>query len=394
MRRITGLISANYAEINGFNLRNGHKMYLYQHQDWPIFRWDEPTISPLLAEVRYHQGHLLGRVKDWGLDPKRAAGADTLVVDIVASSKIEGEDLPADQVRSSVANKLGLPDAGTAARDQRVEGVVDLTLDATQHYDEPLTRERLFGWHAALFPTGYSGLTKIKVAAFREHGDDDPMQVISGALGRPRVHFEAPRSSAVSEMMDDLLRYVEDQSMVDPILKAGLVHLWMVTIHPFDDGNGRLTRAITELLLCRADRSGQRFYSMSAAILNRRKYYYRQLEASQKGSLDVTDWLKWFLATLLEALHQAEETMSHVFAKAKFWRHHDSTPVNQRQRLIINKLWDGYGGKLTTSRYAKFTGVSQDTAGRDVNDLIEKGILIPGSAGGRSASYLLSDIGE
>ena len=364
-------------------------MYIYQDPSWPIFRWDSAAIAPLLADVKFRQGFLLGRVRDWGFDPSQTISADVLVTDIISNSKIEGEDLPADQVRSSVARKLGLPDAGTGERDRYVEGVVEMMLDASQNYERRITEQRLFSWHAALFPTGYSGRARITVGGYRSHGDDDPMRVVSGSFGRPRVHFEAPPSSSVKPMMQRLMAFIQQDDSMDSLIKAALVHLWLVTIHPFDDGNGRITRAVTESLLCRADGSSQRFYSMSAAILSSRKQYYRQLESSQKGTVEVTAWLTWFLQTLGEAIEKADGSFDQIFAKSRFWKRHEAHSINPRQRMIINKLWDGYQGKLTSSRYAKFTGVSQDTASRDIKDLMAKGLLKIGPEAGRSTRYLL-----
>ena len=309
--------------------------------------------------------------------------------EIVNNSLIEGETLPADEVRSSVARRLGLPSAGLTTPTHHVDGVVEMMLDATQHFDRPVTEDRLYGWHAALFPTGRSGTAKIRVGEYRDHPDAEPMQVVSGRLGRTHVHFEAPSSSVLGEEMKRLLDYVNQPAETDELLRAGIVHLWFLTLHPFDDGNGRMARALTDLMLARSDQSSQRFYSISTAILQRRKYYYRQLEAAQKGSPDITEWLIWFLDTVAEAINLASEQMSDVFAQAKFWRKHQATILNVRQQMIVAKLWDGYQGKLTSFRYANLCDVSQDTATRDINDLMTKGILRKGSAGGRATAYVL-----
>lgn len=264
-----------------------------------------------------------------------------------------------------------------------------MMLDATEAYDKPVTEERLFGWHSALFPTGRSGMSKIIVGAYRDHSDKEPMQVISGRMARARVHFEAPSSSTLRTEMKQLLDYINGHDKDDALIRAGIVHLWFLTLHPFDDGNGRMARALTDLMIARSDRSRQRFYSLSAAILNRRKQYYKQLELAQKGSLDVTPWLQWFLETMAEAIRGANEQMSEVFVQARFWSKHQHTVLNVRQKKVVDKLWKGYKGKLTSFRYANLCGVSQDTATRDINDLITKGLLEKGTAGGRATAYIL-----
>lgn len=364
-------------------------MYLHEQPDWPHFRFDVEQITTPLVEVRNLQGWLLGRVEDWGIDTKLASSANTMVNDVLSNSLIEGEALPAEEVRSSVARRLGLPTAGLVTPTHHVDGVVEMMLDATQGYDKPITEDRLWGWHSALFPTGRSGLAKIKVGAYRQHPDTEPMQVVSGSWTRPQVHFEAPSSQRLIVEVRQLLDYINLPDDTDGLLRAGIVHLWFLTLHPFDDGNGRMARALTDLMVARSDKSQQRFYSISTAILNRRKYYYRQLEAAQKGSLDITPWLLWFLDTVAEAINQANDQLSDVFAQAKFWRKHQHTVLNARQQLVINKLWDGYQGKLTSFRYANLCDVSQDTASRDINDLIAKGVLEKGAAGGRATAYIL-----
>ncbi|OAV45957.1 Fic family protein [Lewinella sp. 4G2] len=365
-------------------------MYIHQSPNWPHFTYNQEDTSALLSEVRFAQGKLLGRVQDWGFDPRQKASMQTIVQDVVTNSQIEGEVLPVDQVRSSVAQKLGLPDAGLVATSRDVDGVVEMMLDATQHYDQPLTNERLWAWHAALFPEGRSGLSKIIVGRYRDNSADDPMQVISGSFGRPKIHFEAPPSTRLLPEMKALLDYINVTSQrEDPIIAAAKAHLWFLTLHPFDDGNGRIARAITDSMLSRADGFKQRFYSMSSAILAGRKYYYRTLESTQKGNGDITEWILWFLKTLGTALDESNTILANTFAKAKFWQRHATLPINSRQRLILNKMWDGYAGKLTSSRYAKFADCSQDTAGRDVNKLMDWGILKIGPAGGRSTEYLL-----
>jgi len=307
----------------------------------------------------------------------------------MSNSLIEGEQLPAGEVRSSVARRLGLPTAGLVSPTHHVDGVVEMMLDATQNYDKPLTEERLFGWHAAHFPTGRSGMAKFIVGAYRDRPDTEPMQVISGRWTRARVHFEAPSSTTLGVEMQQLFDYINKPDGTDGLLRAGIAHLWFLTLHPFDDGNGRMARALTDLLLARSDQSQQRFYSISTAILNQRKYYYRQLETAQKGGLDIANWLLWFMDTLADAINAANEQLSDVFLQAQFWRRHQETVLNARQKQVLSKLWSGDQGKLTSFRYAKLCDVSQDTAIRDINNLIAKGILGKGAAGGRATAYVL-----
>lgn len=366
-------------------------MYIYDQPNWPNFTFNGTALTQALGTVRYKQGKLLGRLADWGFDPLLKINADTLVTEVLSNGLIEGEELPANEVRSSVATRLGLPTAGLQTPSHHVDGVVEMMLDATTSAHEPVTEQRLGAWQATLFPTGRSGLRAVQVGQYRDHPDSDPMQVISGALGRTNIHFEAPSSRRVPKMMNELLRYIEDDQPTDPIIKAGVVHLWFLTIHPFDDGNGRIARALTDLLLTRADGGSQRFYSLSNAILTNRKYYYRQLEHTQKGSLDITNWLQWFLDIVDKAIQLTEEQLHLVFNKARFWHKHRELKFNQRQQLVLDKVLDGYQGKLTSFRYANITAVSHDTATRDINDLVGKGILRAGPAGGRSTAYILVD---
>ncbi len=365
------------------------QMYLHQYPAWPRFQFDAEQVAGPLAQVRHLQGWLLGRVTDWGIQTRLESNASTVVDEIVSNSLIEGEELPAQEVRSSVARRLGLPTAGLITPTHHIDGVVEMMLDATQGYDEVVTEDRLFGWHAALFPTGRSGMAKIIVGAYRDHPDTEPMQVVSGQWTRTRVHFEAPSSTLLKREMQRLLDYINTPDGTDGLLRAGIVHLWFLTLHPFDDGNGRMARALTDLMLARSDQSQQRFYSISTAILKRRKYYYRRLEAAQKGSLDITNWLLWFLDTVADAINTANNQLSEVFAQARFWRKHQETALNARQKKIIAKLWEGYQGKLTSFRYANLCNISKDTAVRDINDLVAKGILERGAAGGRATSYTL-----
>ncbi|MBV4356478.1 Fic family protein [Pinibacter aurantiacus] len=364
-------------------------VYIYQKKDWPKF-WDDKIISPLLASLRYRQGILLGKMSGFGFKQQREATLDVLTLEVIKSSEIEGEVLDAEQVRSSIARRLGMDIAGLIPSDRNVDGVVDMMMDAIEKFDQPLTDERLFGWHAALFPTGYSGIHKIVVAGWRDNADADPMQVVSGASGREVVHFQAPDSSVLEKEMKLFLDWFNSNEENDPILKAAIAHLWFVTIHPFDDGNGRIARAITDMLLAKADESAQRFYSMSAQIRIDRKEYYDVLEKTQKDSLDITDWLEWFLQCLDRALKATNETLKKVVQKAKFWDQFSTVSLNERQCLMLNRLMDGFEGKLNTSKWSKIAKCSQDTAARDIQDLITKGILIKDASGGRSTSYSLT----
>ena len=363
--------------------------YIWQEKEWPQFTWNNEQIARLLGEVHQELGRLKGIVSMFGLEQKTNTYLDNMTQEIVNSAEIEGEVLNRDSVRSSVARQLGLPYAGLPRIDHYVEGVVQIMVDATQHAKEPLTDERLFGWHAALFPTGYSGAYKITVANWRQ--SQDAMQVVSGAMGHYQVHFEAPPSQRVPGMMLSFLEWLNAPNSVDSLIKAAIAHLWFVTIHPFDDGNGRLCRTITEMMLARADGMTQRYYSLSSAILNNRKTYYEQLEQTQKGSLDITGWIAWFLVTLYQAIATSISKTDSVIKKTDFWNRHAETAVNERQRKVINRLWDGFEGKLNTSKWAKICHCSQDTALRDIHDLIAKGILRDTGEGGRSKNYELID---
>lgn len=362
--------------------------YIHELKDWPTFRWSEEALSGRLAAVRHRQGRLIGRMEALGFQLQAEAVLQTLTEDVLKSSEIEGEVLDKEQVRSSVARRLGMDIGALTPADRDVEGVVEMMLDATQHYSKPLTKERLFGWHAALFPTGRSGMSRIKVGAWRKD-QTGPMQVVSGPIGRERVHYEAPIAGRLETEMRAFLVWFEGKASIDPVLKAALAHLWFVTIHPFDDGNGRIARAIADMALARSEHSPQRFYSMSAQIRIERKAYYDMLEATQKGDLDVTPWLEWFLACLDRAFDRAESTLASVMTKARFWERHGSTTFNERQRGIINKLLNGFEGRLTTSKWAALAKCSQDTALRDIDDLIKRGVLTKDSGGGRSTSYSL-----
>lgn len=364
--------------------------YIHERPVWPEFQWDPEPLSRTLADVRHRQGRLLGRMENLGFKLRTEAVLETLTLDVLKSSEIEGEVLNPQRVRSSIARRLGIEVAGVVRPGRDVEGVVEMMLDATQNFSHPLTQERLFGWHAALFPTGRSGMHKIIVGAWRgdAHG---PMQVVSGPTGRETVHFEAPAARRLKQEMSAFLRWVNKKDEIDPVLKSALAHLWFVTIHPFDDGNGRIARAIADWGLARSEGSGQRFYSMSAQILQERKTYYATLEKTQKGTLDVTDWMQWFLECLGQAIAGTERTLAAVFRKAKFWESNAGKTINERQRLLLNKLLDGFEGKLTSSKWAKIAKCSQDTATRDIQSLIDQGMLQKDEAGGRSTSYSLID---
>lgn len=365
-------------------------VYIYQRKEWPSFTWEQEEIAPKLVEVRHHQGRLLGRMESMGFSLQTEANLHTLTLDVLKSSEIEGEMLNPDQVRSSIARWLGLDVAGVIPVDRDVEGIVEMMLDATQNYNRVLSDERLFSWHAAMFPTGRSGMHNIAVGNYRDNTTADPMQVVSGPMGREKVHFQAPDSNLLTREMNRFLGWFNAEKNMDPVLTAAIAHLWFVTIHPFDDGNGRIARAITDMQLSRADRSAQRFYSMSSQIRIERKEYYDVLEKTQQGTLDITIWLSWFLDCLDRALKNTDNTLGLVIKKARFWEKHALTSLNDRQRLMLNKLLDSFDGKLTSSKWGKITKVSQDTAGRDINDLVQRGILMKESSGGRSTSYSIT----
>ena len=367
-------------------------VYIWQQPTWPKFEWDNDRLINLLSEVRNLEGRVLGMMGGLGFSIQNTTSLDVMVEDVLRSSEIEGELLNADRVRSSIASHLGIATEGLPAPDHYTEGVVQVMLDAVRNSDKPLTHERLFNWHAALFPTGRSGMYKINVAAYRE--GTEPMQVVSGAMGRERVHYEAPTSEAVPAMMNDFLAWINEEQNIDPILKAAVAHLWFVAIHPFDDGNGRITRTITDMLLAKADGMSHRFYSMSAEILRERKGYYEALEKTTTGTMDITLWLEWFMQTLRSAIVRSEATVKRVVAKSSFWQRNREVAMNDRQVKVVNMLWDGFEGKLNTSKWAKITKTSTATAFRDINDLVEKGVLVVAVGGGRSTNYLLKDDAE
>ena len=372
---------------------SGDYTYIWQADDWPSWRYDLATLARSLADVSRAQGLLMGRLADVGMALRDQASLSALTEDVVKTSEIEGEQLNVESVRSSIARRLGVDIGALAPVDRHVEGVVEMVLDATSNCSLPVTRDRLFGWHAALFPTGYSGLVRINVGGWRDDATG-PMQVVSGPIGRQRVHFEAPPADRLESETGRFLDWLNSTSNEPPLLKAGLGHLWFVTLHPFDDGNGRIARAIGDLLLARADGSPQRFYSLSAQIQRERKAYYDILERTQKRSMDVTEWLMWFLDALHRAVDQAQHTLDAVLTKARFWQRWATTPLNERQVKLLNKLLDGFEGKLTSSKWAAIAKCSPDTALRDINDLLTRGVLRKSDAGGRSTSYELNDLPE
>lgn len=364
------------------------KGFIHQHANWPSFVWNNEGIIHLLSEARNLQGRLIGKMESLGFNLQNEALLNTLTLDVIKSSEIEGEFLDVNQVRSSIARKLGLEIAGSIESDRHVDGVVEMMVDATRDCFKPLTAERLFAWHAALFPTGRSGMYKITVADWRKD-TSGPMQVVSGALGKEKVHFQAPDSSMIETEMNLFLDWFNNYSNIDLVVKAAVAHLWFVTIHPFEDGNGRITRALTDMLLAQSDKNNQRFYSMSAQIRIERKAYYEILEKTQRGNLDITEWIRWFLNCLIHALKATDAILGRVLFKADFWAEHAATLINERQKTMLNKLLDGFDGKLTSSKWAKITKCSKDTAIRDINDLIDKNVLQKEAAGGRSTNYEL-----
>jgi Fic family protein len=357
--------------------------YIYEYKDWTDFSWQDKAINIIFGEVRLMQGKIIGQLNAIGFYSKEEVTLNALSLEVVKSSEIEGELLNYDQVRSSIARRLGINTAGLVPSSRHIEGVVEMMLDATQRYTLPLTEKRLFGWHAALFPTGYSGPYTIEVGQYRTGA----MQVVSGALGKEKVHYEAVKPELVKPEMDKFLEWLNNENRLDPVLKAAIAHFWFVIIHPFDDGNGRIGRAITEMLLARAEGSQDRFYSMSSQILFERKRYYEVLQKVQHSSGDITEWLEWFLLCLKRAMLATENTTQKILRKAEFWKLHEHTPINERQRIMLNKLFDGFEGKLQTSKWAKITKTSTDTALRDIKDLVDKGILFKTSEGGRNANY-------
>lgn len=376
-------------ELHNVRMKRGDCLYIWQLIDWPDWRYDVSCLATPMAGVAHAQGHLAGRLADVGMPLRDQASLAALTQDVLKTSEIEGERLDVASVRSSIARRLGVDIGALAPVDRHVEGVVEMVLDATAHYDAPVTPERLYGWHAALFPTGFSGMSRVRIGAWRDDATG-PMQVVSGPLGRQRVHFEAPPAHALDREMARFLDWMDGDSDVPPLLKAGLGHLWFVTVHPFDDGNGRIARAIGDLLLARAEHSSQRFYSVSAQIQRERADYYEILERTQKGTMDVTEWLAWFLGVLQRAVESAQFTVDEVLARSRFWQRWAGTPFNARQHKLLTRLLDGFHGKLTSSKWAAIAKCSPDTALRDINELVALGVLRKSDSGGRSTSYELA----
>ena len=367
--------------------------YIHEKPDWPTFTWDNEALAGPLAAVRHKQGKHLGKMEALGFDLQTEASLSVLTDEVVKSSAIEGEHLNPQEVRSSIALKLGLDVAGLPEPGRQVEGVVEMTLDATRNFDQPLTAERLYGWHAALFPTGRSGAFRIAVGQWRT-GVTGPMQVVSGPIGKETVHCQAPDAERVDDEMQRFLKWFESPPSIDPVLKAGIAHFWFVTVHPFEDGNGRIGRAIADMALSQADGTKDRFYSMSSAIEAQRKAYYLQLESAQRASLDITAWLAWFLSCLGRTIDDADRSLGSVLQKARIWQKISPQPINARQRKVINRMLDNFKGHLTTSKYAKLAKCSNDTALRDIRELLDRGIITKNPAGGRSTSYRLVDVDE
>ncbi|TAE71743.1 MAG: Fic family protein [Bacteroidetes bacterium] len=362
--------------------------YIYQYKNWTNFTWREADINAIFGEVRHLQGKVIGQLNSIGFKTKEEATLSTLTLDVIKSSEIEGEKLDYQQVRSSIARRLGINIAGIVPANRNVDGIVEMMLDATQHYQQPLTDKRLFGWHSALFPTGHSGMHKIEVGTYRT----GEMQIVAGAMGKEKVYYEAVPANKVSEEMEAFMNWFNNLSgNLDPVLKAAIAHFWFITIHPFDDGNGRMARAISDLMLARADNTSERYYSMSSQILIERKQYYAILQKVQHSDGDITEWIEWFLHCLKQSLLTTEITLQKILRKTEFWEIHENTRFNDRQRLLLNKLFDGFDGKLKSSKWAKIAKCSPDTALRDIKDLMEKGILRHEKNGGRSTSYEIED---
>ena len=359
--------------------------YIYEYKNWTDFTWQDSIINSIFGEVRLRQGKIIGQMNALGFSAKEEATLTALTLDVVKSSEIEGELLNYDQVRSSIARRLGINSAGLVKSSRHIEGIVEMMLDATQRFDSPLTEKRLFGWHAALFPTGYSGPYSIEVGCYRT----GEMQVVSGALGKEKIHYEAVKPEFVKAEMKKFITWFNKDNSLDPVLKAAIAHFWFIIIHPFDDGNGRIARALTDMVLARAEGSGERFYSMSSQILEERKMYYTVLQKVQHSKNDITEWLNWFLHCLRNAMLATEKTTQQILIKSAFWKHHEKTSINERQRKILNMLLNNFEGNLQSSKWAKINKTSSDTALRDIKDLVEKRILQQTKEGGRSVNYEL-----
>jgi Fic family protein len=366
-------------------------MWIYQNKKWPDLTWDIKALSNKLAEIRHKQGVLLGSMGSLGFELKQEASLKTLTSDVVKSSAIEGKELDAEEVRSSIARRLGIDAAGLIPSSRDVEGIVEMMLDATQNFSKPLTQKRLFDWHAALFPTGRSGMHQITVANWRT-ASSGQMQVVSGAIGKEKIHFEAPSAETLKHEIKLFLSWFNKKGDIDPVLKAGIAHFWFVTIHPFEDGNGRIARAVGDMALARSDNTPYRFYSLSSQIESERTEYYNQLEKQQRGTTDITNWLSWFLDCLGRSIASAEHMLSNTLFKSQLWNKINQNPVNERQSLIINRMLEhNFKGHMNTSKYANMVKCSDDTALRDIQNLKARGILIQNQGGGRSTSYSLTD---
>ena len=362
--------------------------YIHEHSDWPHFNWDAAELTEILAKVRFEQGHLLGHMNSLGFATQEAASVRILTQDAVHTAEIEGEILSVQSVRSSIARKLGIEEAGATSADRQVDGLIDVLLDATRNYEKPLSADRLFGWHTALFPSGRSNIGPITVGDWRKD-ERGPMQVVSGRIGNEKIHFQAPTHDRLNDEIDRFIAWFNTDNKLDPVIKSALTHFYFITIHPFDDGNGRIARALADLQLARADQTALRFYSMSTQIQQEKKAYYKTLEICQKADLDISLWIKWYLDCLLGAIKNARSKLGSVLEKADFWKTHAGRTFNDRQHKMLNRLFDGFDGKLTSSKWATITKCSQDTAHRDIHDLIQRGILEKEAAGGRSTSYRL-----
>jgi len=368
-------------------------MYIYEKKDWPDFHWDENEINSLLISVRHHQGRFLGKMENLGFTIRKEAILESVAAELINTNAIEDEKLDADQVRSSLARQLGLDKAGLVPSSRNVDALVEVMIDAAHNCMEKLTEDRLFKWHKLLFLPKGKKFLRIKPGAWRTK-INQPMQVISGSIGKEKIHFVAPGSAKVPKEMKAFLNWFNSNADLDPLLKASIAHLWFVTIHPFEDGNGRIARAIADLQLARADGITQRFYSMSAQIMITRKSYYDILEQTQKGSLDITNWIRWFLNCFDESLLLSDRILAKVIAKSDYWQMLNDTAINQRQKLMINKLLDGFVGKLSSSKWASICKCSQDTALRDIQGLLDIGVLEKEPGGGRSTSYYLKDLAK
>ena len=361
-------------------------MWIWRDAGWPDLQWDASLLLAPIAEARHRQGHLLGRMERLGFDLQREAELKTTIDDVVQTSAIEGERIDPASVRSSLARRLGLPEGGLGPADRKVEGLVEMTLDATVNHGAPLTEQRMFGWHAALFPTGYSGMRPVRVGHWRTDADG-PMQVVSGPIERPKVHYEAPPADRVPAEMARFLPWFNAADGLDPVVKSGLAHLLFVTIHPFEDGNGRIARVLADLALAKAERSGHRFYSMSSQIMRERHGYYAVLERTQRGGADVTPWLAWFAGCYTRAIEHAERAGADVLAKAEFWRKFADEALSARQKLVLNRFLDGFEGNLTAKKWAAIGKCSVDTAQRDINALVERRLLVKAPGGGKNTAY-------